>query len=166
MDLQELINSTDLDMTPPQVRAFMLGALSAQRPMSFTMALRELLSQNPEDSDVLEEAFKGVWREIENNPSLEFINFFPDAKSPQHFLEIAKDQLDFFLTALSLAGTTAESCQQEELADFLDELEDTVMELDEYLVDEEDQDRAKELKEMLLETWGEFVSHYLSIKKA
>ena len=68
------------------------------------------------------------------------------------------DQLDFYLTALSLSGTNVESCKNEELGDLIDELEDAVMDLDEYLSeDSPNASEGMELKEMLMETWQNFI---------
>lgn len=157
MKLQELISQTELDMTVAHVKAFMLGVMSAEKPLPFKKAMEEMLSQTPEATPLLEEELKRLWDELEKNRPAEFQNFFPTAIDTKTFLEQAKDQLDFFLTALSLSGTTPESCKNEDLADLIDELEDTVMDLDEYLADPTDQAEAEELQEMLLETWQEFV---------
>ena len=82
---------------------------------------------------------------------------FPAALNTREYLLQAKDQLDFYLTAMSLSGTHTESVKNEDLADLIDELEDTVMELDEYLSEEADEAEGLELKEILLETWGDYL---------
>jgi hypothetical protein len=157
MKLQELIGQTELDMTVAHVKAFMLGVMSAEKPMPFKKAMEEMLSQTPEAAPLLEEELKNLWSEVEKNKPAEYQNFFPTAIDTKTFLEQAKDQLDFFLTAMSLSGTTAETCKNEDMADLIDELEDSVMEVDEYLADPADEAEGEEIQEMLLETWQEFV---------
>jgi len=155
MKLQDLIDQTDLDMTIAQIKAFFLGAMIAEKPLSYTRALGELLTENPENKKLLDEELKKLWQEIESKKKVELAQFFPKAADTRDYLEAANDQLDFFLTALSLAGTTPDSCKNEELADVLNELEEMVMELDEYL--SEAGDNGEELKELLVETWQELL---------
>ena len=158
MKLQELISQTELDMTIHHIKAFYLGIMSAEKPMPFRKAMEEMLSQTPEALPILEVELQKLWDEVAKNKPAEYQNFFPAAVDTNKFLEQAKDQLDFFLTALSLSGTNPETCKNEDLADLIDELEDTVMELDEYLADPAEKAEGEELQEMLLETWQEFVS--------
>src|SRR5690606_17667723 len=86
-------------------------------------------------------------------------NLFPPSKNDQDFLSVAREQLDYFLTGMNISGTHAESCTDEDLAEIIDELEDTVMDLDEYLsVEDPAKEDTKELKDFLLETWEDFLS--------
>ncbi len=55
MKLQELIGQTDLDMTPSQVKAFFLGALTAERSLPFPKAMEEMLSETHPDLEQGEE---------------------------------------------------------------------------------------------------------------
>lgn len=158
MKLQELIGQTDLDMTPSQVKAFLLGALTAERPLPFPKAMEEMLSESPKAQKVLEQELKIFWDELQKNKVSELKNIFSDESKLEEFLTQAKDQLDFYLTALSLSGTNIENCKNEEWADLIDELEDFVMELDDYLSENNpDQEQGEELKENLLETWDQYV---------
>ena len=159
MKLQELINGTELDMTVSHIKAFFLGAMSAEKPMPFHKALEEMLSEIPQAVKPLETELKNLWDDLQKNKPFELQNMFPKAETNKEFLTLAKDQLDFYLTALSLAGTNTESCKNEDMAELIDELEDTVMDLDEYTsedkVDEEEE--GEELKDSLLEAWQDFL---------
>lgn len=158
MKLNDLLGKTDLDMNVSHIKAFFLGALSAEKPMPFNKAMEELLSEAPEAKTELEGELKALWDDLLKNKPAELQRIFPEAANDKEFLEQAKDQLDFYLTAMSLSGTHTESVKNEDLADLIDELEDTVMELDEYLSEEElDADKGKELRANLLEVWTEYL---------
>lgn len=158
MKLQELIDQTELDMTVAQVKAFFLGVLCAEKPMPFPKAIDELLTEAPEVKASLEPSLIKLWDELKTNLKTELKNMFPlDEVDLNTFMEISKDQLDYFLTAMSLSGTNAESCNDEELAELIEELEETVADMDDFL-SEEDNENGEEFKESLLETWTEFVS--------
>ena len=158
MKLQDLILKTDLDMTPEQVKAFFLGVLTAERPLPFSKAMEEMLSQTPEAQKELEEEMKALWGELQAKKMISLQKIFGDESDLHDFLLTAKDQLDFYLTALSLSGTNIESCKDEERADLIDALEDLVMELDDYLSEEKpNPSQGEELKEALLETWSDYL---------
>lgn len=158
MKLQELIGQTDLDMTLSHIKAFFLGVLSAEKPMPFPMAVKEMLSETPEAAKLLEGELKLLWDDLAKNKPAELQKLFPASSDTNEFLEMAKEQLDYYLTAMSLSGTHTESVKDEDLADLIDELEDTVMDLDEYLSqDDIDEEESKELKETLLETWQDYL---------
>lgn len=157
MKLQELIQHTELDSTVDQIKAFFLGVQSAEKPLPFKLALEELLSATPEAIPQLQDELKLLWDNIAKNKTQEYAQFFSSESSTQSFLAHAKDQLDYFLTALSLSGTNVESCDDEDLADLIDELEDTVMELDDYLAGPANEAEALELKSALEETWQDFI---------
>lgn len=158
MKLQELIDQTELDMTVAQVKAFFLGVLCAEKSMPFPKAVDELLSEASEAKASLEPSLIKLWDELKANLKTELKNMFPmDEVDLNTFMEISKDQLDYFLTAMSLSGTNAESCNDEELAELIEELEETVADMDDFL-SEEDNENGEEFKDSLLETWTEFVS--------
>ncbi len=158
MKLQELIDQTELDMTVAQVKAFFLGVLCAEKSMPFPKAVDELLTEAPEAKASLEPGLIKLWDELKANLKTELKNMFPlDEVDLNTFMEISKDQLDYFLTAMSLSGTNAESCNDEELAELIEELEETVADMDDFL-SEEDNENGEEFKDSLLETWTEFVS--------
>jgi len=158
MNLQDLISNSELIMTVPQVKAFFLGVLSAEKPMPFDKAVDELLAAFPEDKTSLAPELKILWEELKSKRGQELANMFPKNKDVKEFLETSKEQLDYFLTAMSLSGTNVETMEDEDLIGLIEELEELVMDLDEWLVDEKHSlEEGEEMKEFLLETWKEFV---------
>ena len=159
MKLQELIDQTELDMTLAQVKAFFLGVLCAEKPLSYSQALEELLDATPEAKKDLEVPLKELWTELSKNTKAELEKMFPEIEDIHTFMEISKDQLDFFLTALSLSGTNSESCKDEAFAELIEELEDTVEDMEDFLSDDKaSKQDGEDFKEFLLGTWSEFVS--------
>ena len=159
MNLQSLIDNTDLDMTEMQVKAFILGVLCAEKPMPAGKAINELLLEIPEAKKELEAPLKALFEEMHKNLKFELMGMFPEGLHIRDFMEIAKDQLDYFLTAMSLSGTNMETCDDEELAELIDELEDTVEDIEDYLADEDASEKDGEaFKGFLLDTWQEFIA--------
>jgi hypothetical protein len=157
MTLQALLSDSELDMSVPQIKAFFLGMLNAQKPMNFKQAQEELLSETPEEMSKLEGELAKLWSDLEQKKLVETKNLFPASTDLNQFLADARDQLDYFLTAMSLSGTHSDSCEDEELCEIIDELEDTVMDLDEYLAEEGSAEEGEELKVFLLEAWNDFI---------
>lgn len=159
MKLQALIDNTDLDMTEMQVKAFFLGVLCAEKPLPVGKAIDELLSEAPEAKKELEAPLKDLYQTLKTNLKTELMGMFPEGLDIHTFMEVSKDQLDYFLTAMSLSGTNMESCDDEDLAELIDELEDTVEDMEDFL-DAEDADakEGEEFKSFLLGTWKEFVA--------
>lgn len=149
MKLQELITKHDLGLTYPQVKAFFLGILSADRPMSFDKAYDELLEGEAQD---LKPEFKKFWDELQSKRGQELKALFSQGLD----LGTIKEQLDYFLTSLSLSGTNAETVKDEDLAEILEELEDLVMDLDDVMA-EGTPEEGEEIKEVLMEVWKDFV---------
>jgi uncharacterized protein YgfB (UPF0149 family) len=159
MKLQEHIDSTDLDMTEAQVKAFLLGILCAEKPLSFPKALEELLSETPEGKAELEGPVQVLWNQLQKNMKGELEKMFPQEDDIHTFIEVAKDQLDFFLTGMSLSGTNTESCDDEVLSGFIDEMEETVEDMDDFLADSEaSSEDGEDFKEFLLDAWKEFAA--------
>lgn len=159
MKLQELIDQTELDMTEAQVKAFFLGVLCAEKPLPFPKALDEILSETPEAKKELEPEFKKLFEQLKTNLKAELAKMFPIEDDINAFMEIAKDQLDYFLTAMSLSGTTTESCKDEDLAELIEELEDTVEDMDDFLSDSEaTPEDGADFKEFLIGTWADFTA--------
>jgi len=158
MKLQELIGQTNLDMTLAHIKAFFLGVMSAEKPLPFAKAVEEMMAETPEAIKQLEPELKKLWDELLKNRQAELQSLFPESSDLKEFLSNAKDQLDFYLTALSLSGTNTETCKNEDVADLIDELEDTVMDLDDYTSDENaDVSEGEELKDLLLEAWQDYL---------
>lgn len=159
MKLQALIDNTDLEMTEMQVKAFFLGVLCAEKPLPFAKALTELLSEAPEAKKDLEAPLKSLFESLQNNLKAELQTMLPEDKNIHTFMEVARTQLDYFLMAMSLSGTHSESCDDEELAELIDELEDSVEDMDNFLSEEDpDEAEGEDFKGFLLGTWKDFVS--------
>jgi hypothetical protein len=158
MTLQERFDQTDLNMTVPQVKAFFLGGLTAEKPMIFSKALTEVLEET-ETAKTLEGDLKEIWDSLSKNMKSEMEKMFPEEEELLVYMEVAKDQLDFFLTGMSLAGTNAESCKNEAMIEFIEEFESMVEDLDEFLTDDQaTEEDGEEFKGYILEAWAEFVS--------
>lgn len=158
MKLQELLNDHDIDLSADQARAFFLGVLSAEQPMPVSKAIDELLVDSPEAKDALSGELKTLWSGLEKNLKKELGNIFPQNDKAVAFLETANEQLDYFLTGMSLSGTNTDSCKDEELLEFIEVIEEIQEEMDEYLSEmKPGLEQGEELKEYLLETWEEFV---------
>ena len=158
MNLQALIDQTDLDMTVAQIKAFYLGAFCAEKTMPFNKALEELLIEAPKAQEVLTPELEKLWESVQGNLKIELQNMLPiHEEDVINFMELSKDQLDYFLTAIALSGTNSDNCKDEEFAELMEVLEETIEEMDDLLSDE-DAKAGKELREYLLGTWEEFVS--------
>lgn len=144
MKLQTLIDHAGLDMSEMQVKAFFLGVLCAEKPMPAHKAIDELLSEVPDSKKDIEAALKALYDELKSNLKFELQGMFPEGLHVREFMDIAKDQLDYFLTAMSLSGTNMETCDDEELAELIDELEDTVEDMEDFLDDKEASDKDGE----------------------
>jgi len=163
MKLQELIDKSPLDMSLPQIKAFLLGVLTAEKPMTFHHAVDEMLAENPSSKSELESELKKLWDDLSTHKSKSLANMFEPNNDVNEFLETCKEQLDYYLTALSLSGTNIEDSNDEELGALLEDLEDLVMELDDYLAEEnKSTSDAEELKEVLLGLWAEYVENRIS----
>lgn len=159
MKLQALIDNTDLEMTEMQVKAFFLGVLCAEKPLPVAKAITELLSEAPTAKKDLEAPLTTLFADLQKNLKTELSKMFPEEKDIHTFMEISREQLDYFLMAMSLSGTHSESCDNEELAELIDELEDSVEDMDNFLSeDDADEKEGEDFKGFLLGTWKDFVA--------
>jgi hypothetical protein len=159
MNLQALLETTPLDLSERQIKAFFLGMLCAQKIPSPSQAADEFLSDFPDLRSSLTVPLKELYGILHKNLRSELFAMIPDESKTSVFLETAKEQIDFFLTGMSLAGTNTEDCDDEELADLIDELEDCVEDIDNFLADTEATPQDGEaFKAYLLELWNEFAS--------
>jgi hypothetical protein len=159
MKLQDHLNSTDLDMTEAQVKAFFLGMLCAEKIPSTSQAVDEFLSDFPNLRPILTAPLKVEYEQLRHHLKRELESMLPVENEVRVFIETTKDQLDFFLTGMSLAGTNTEACEDENLAEFIDELEDIVEDMDDFLADSEATSiDGEDFKKFLLELWSEFVA--------
>lgn len=155
MKLQEVMQANQIDLNEGQVKGFFLGALSGVKPLEFSHAVTELMGNDTEITAELENILKEQWQHLQKSFAKELASLLDPQVDPTTFLSRAQDRLDFFLTGLSLSG----SVRDEELEEVSEELENLVMDLDEYLTDGNvEAERAEELKEDILGAWEEFVS--------
>lgn len=155
MKLQELLDSTDLDVSESQVKAYFLGGLCAEKPASMNKAIDDLISDDPEARKAVEAPLKAFWENLQKNKKHELSTMFPIENDLEKFLDSSRDLIDEFLTGMSLAGTNIEKCKDEELMELIEVLEEYVEEIDDLLSDF-DKEAAADLKENLLENWTEF----------
>lgn len=153
MGLQELIESNELDFNANQARAFLLGTMTGDRPMTFPKAMDELLSEAPEAKKELEKELKKLWDELSKNKKTSLEDLFSGSSDLDQFLEESLEKLDYFLTGFSLAGAV----NDEDAEEVSEELENLVMDMDDYLSGEKAKSDAEEIKDQLLGAWEAFV---------
>lgn len=150
MKLQELTKKYDLNID--LIKSFFLGVLNSKKPMKFEAALDELLEHEADAKGELAGELQTFWKELESKKIQETQNLFAAGD-----LELSKDKLDQFLTAMSLCGTHSESVD-EEIGEIIDELEEMLEDMEDYLTeDKPDAEEGEEMKESLTETWQAFI---------
>lgn len=158
MKLQDHINSTDFEMSEEQVKAFLLGVLSAEKPMSVEKAIQELMNETPDARATLEAPLKATFESLKKNLKAELASMFSNEADITAFMEMARDRLDYFLTGMSLSGTNVDNCKDSGLLELIEELEDSVEDLDDFLSDSEaSAEDGEDFKDFLLGTWKDFV---------
>lgn len=144
MSLSDALKQCDLAMGPKDIEAFFIGTLSADDPMKFPKAVRELMlddTQNPVKCTSpaaraeLDKALGVLWKEIEKGLEKRRQNLM---KNPGGDLKEQAEILgklgDNFLMGMTLAGLSVDD-QDDELGDLLDEMEDHLLLMDEWVAD-------------------------------
>jgi uncharacterized protein YgfB (UPF0149 family) len=171
MTLEQALTECDLEMNPREVEAFFIGALSAEKPMNFEKALKELFLEDtkvtisfnhPDSKEKISKSLSVLWTELTSELK----------KRRKNLLiidgENLKDEVvqlgrlgDFFLMGLTLAGTDIDD-QDDEAGDLLDEMEDHLLLLDEWVADEESRldknvwnEEGQKYRRELAELWSE-----------
>ncbi len=157
MKLDDLLKELDLDFSLQHIKAFFLGAQTGAKPLSFDQAADELLLGTPEAKGPLKDELQVLWNDLKLKSQTELENLFADHRKIETYLNSAADLLDFYLTALALAGTTPDTSKNPQVADFLDELEEIMMEIEDTLSAEAEQDDLDELKTHLKQTWLDYL---------
>ncbi len=158
MNLQEMINASEIKFTLPQIKAFFLGSMLGKKPLVFSKAFDELFQEDKEQTNHLKNELQTLWTELEANKSKELSLLFKKDTHFSSFLESSKEQLDFFLTGLGLAGTTADSAENDLLQEILEELEDLVLDIEDYLLsDQQSNEESQAIQEDLMTIWNELV---------
>lgn len=159
MKLQEILSRHNLEVTADQIKAFFLGVQSAEKPLPYSKALAEILADTPEYEGELSPELKVMWSEIEKDQKKELGSMFPQNADLKPFLETALSHLDYFLTGMSLSGTSSDSCKDEELLEFIEVIEEFTEDLDEYLSeDKPNPEEGEVMKDFLLDNWSIFIA--------
>lgn len=155
MSLQSLLSSTDTSLTEAQIRAFYLGTFMADRPVPFQTAMEEVLMEAEiDDYKAWEKDMKTLHEQVKGNVHGEMKKLIEDDADLKNFLQTSLGRLDYFLTGYAVSGAT----DDEDAAELVEELEDTVLDLEDYLADESaTKESGLELKKLTLETWKELV---------
>lgn len=156
MSLSTLLASTDASITEGQIRAFYLGTFVADRPVPFKTAMEEVLMEAEiEDYKIWEKDMKALYDQVKANTHKEMDSLLAEDADLKKFLQNALGCLDYFLTGYAVSGAS----DDEDTAELVEELEDTVLDLEDYLADENaTKENGLELKKLTLATWKEIVS--------
>jgi hypothetical protein len=146
MSLSDALKDCDLAMGPKDIEAFFIGTLSADDPMKFPKAVRELMledTQNPvkcsspEAREKLDKALAALWKELEKGLEKRRQNLLKNPGGSLKEQAVTLGNLgDFFLMGMTLAGLSVDD-QDDELGDLLDEMEDHLLLMDEWVADGE-----------------------------
>lgn len=146
MNIEQSLLNSGLDLSANQLKSFILGGLSAKVPLELEKALEEIFSEEPEARAGLEKEISEFYENLKVTRKDELRSLMTED------LGSSFESLDFFLTGLSIAGTHAESTDGE-LSEIIEDLEDLVMDLEEYLETEGSEEDQEELTNALLGTW-------------
>ncbi len=156
MSLHALLASSDTGLTEGQIKAFYLGTFMADKPVPFKTAMEEVLMEAEiDDYKAWEKDMKALHDSVKANLQKEMKSLIEDQTDLKKFLQISLGRLDYFLTGYAVSGAT----DNEDAAELVEELEDTLLDLEDYLSDESgSQESGLELKKLTLDTWKELVS--------
>ena len=156
MGLQTLLTSTETNLTEGQIRAFYLGTFVADRPVPFKTAMEEVLMEaEVEDFKIWEKDMKALHDQVKANVHKEMKNLIVEEADLKSFLQTSLGRFDYFLTGYAVSGAS----DDEDTAEVVEELEDTVLDLEDYLADESaTKESGLELKKLALETWKDIVA--------
>lgn len=157
MKIQPLLESTDLETSEIQLKAYLLGGLCAENPAPAHKALEDILNDTAETRTALETPLKEYHAFLQKNLKAELKTMFPENRDVKAYLRTASDLIDEFLVGMSLAGTNSDACDDEDLLEFIELLDEYVAEIETELEDMKSSE-ADELKTDLLENWNLYVS--------
>lgn len=146
-------------MNSTLVTAYFVGVLTAERPIGFEEALKELTkTEELEDVDA-----KAVWKKCESNLKKERQGMLKTkggdlAAEAAYLAEIG----DYFLMGMAVSGTDVEDMENEDVSELLVEMEDHLLLLDEWMAEGEDgkpsadwKEDGQKYKREYLEIWQE-----------
>lgn len=171
MSLQETLSGCDMEMDARDVEAFCIGALTADDPMPLHKAFKELFLDDtqspvkfnkPDARAAIEKEVTKIWKDLEKNLEKRrsaLLNV-KSADLVDELVQVGKLG-DFFLMGLTLAGMSVDD-QDDEVGDLLDEMEDHLLLIDEWVADGESRDdkdvwmeEGKKYRRELDELWTE-----------
>lgn len=150
MNIEQSLENSGLDLTAGQLKSFLLGGLSAKTPLALSKALEEIFAEEPDARATLDSQISELFENLKVTRKSELSDLINED------LANSFENLDFFLTGLSIAGTHSESVEGE-LRDIIEDLEDLVMDLEEFLETSPSEDQ-EELTNALLGTWDALVT--------
>src|SRR5690606_22783826 len=113
-------------------------------------ALEEIFSEVPEERAALEKPIAELFENLKVTRATEVETLISED------LNFSFENLDFFLTGLSIAGTHSDSVEGE-LSEIIEDLEDLVMDIEEFLETSPGSEEQEELTSALLGTWEALV---------
>lgn len=156
MSLETLLATTETGLTEGQIRAFYLGTFMADRPVPFKTAMEEVLMEAEiDDLKPWEKDMKALHDRVKANVHKEMSGLIEDNADMKKFLQDALGRLDYFLTGYAVSGASDDN----DTSELVEELEDTVLDLEDYLADESGtKESGVELKKLTVDTWNELVA--------
>lgn len=155
MSLKALLAETDATLTEGQIRAFYLGTFMADKPVPFKTAMEEVLMEAEiDDYKSWEKDMKALHDQVKADIHGEMKKLLEDQSDVKKFLQDSLSKLDYFLTGYAVSNAS----DDEDTSELVEELEDTVLDLEDYLADESaTKETGAELKKLTLETWKDLV---------
>jgi hypothetical protein len=155
MSLKDLLSSQSSSLSEGQICAFYLGTFMADKPVPFKTAMEEVLMEAEiDDYKPWEKDMKALYDQVKTDVHGEMKKLIEDSGDLKKFLQESLGKLDYFLTGYAVSGASAD----DDTSEVVEELEDTVLDLEDYLADEAaTKESGAELKKLTLETWKELV---------
>lgn len=155
MSLQTLLSTTDTNITEGQIKAFYLGTFMADKPVPFKTAMEEVLMEaEVDDYKPWEKDMKALYDQVKASVPAEMKKLVVDQPDLKLFLQDALSKLDYFLTGYAVSGASSD----DDTSEVVEELEDNVLDLEDYLADESaTKESGAELRKLTLDTWKSLI---------
>lgn len=156
MGLKTLLSDTDTNLSEGQIKAFYLGTFMADKPVNFKTAMEEVLMEaEVDDYKAWEKDMKALYDQVKGDIPAEMKKLIEDQADLKKFLQDSLGKLDYFLTGYAVSGASAD----DDTSEVVEELEDNVLDLEDYLADESaTKESGAELKKLTLDTWKSLVA--------
>lgn len=156
MSLKTLLSDTDTNLSEGQIKAFYLGTFMADKPVPFKVAMEEVLMEaEVDDYRPWEKDMRALYDQVKENVPAEMKKLIEDQSDLKKFLQDSLGKLDYFLTGYAVSGASAD----DETSEVVEELEDTVLDLEDFLSDESaTKESGAELKKLTIDTWNSLVA--------